>query len=246
MWRWIAPIVLLIAGCTSSSQASMSPVGTASESPVPTPASSIPSAQVSDAASLPASPTAAVTAGCVDNGTAKHDAPDLEAVLPAELGGRPMARWSLQGRSLYECLSDAPPEELDEFFASLETPNDPTKIDLDHIRYAAAGRSDVTTDPPYFVFALDRPVDEDEIYLALLTMFQTAGYLEPDPLVAGNLDRYQELTLGGKLAFMGSEDMLKQDSHQRGRPVLYQTDDYMFLVITDDIDWAEEALSKLP
>ena len=245
MWWWIG-IVLLIAGCASSSQPSMSPVGTAGESTLPTSASSVPSVRVSGAASPPASPTAAVTVGCVDNVTAEHQAPDLEAALPAELGGRPMARWSLQGRIVFECMSDASPEELDEFFASLETPNDPAKIDLDHIRYAVAGRSDVQADPPYIIFALDRPVDEDEIYLASLTMFQTANYLEPDPTVAGDLDRYQELTLGGKSAFMGNEDMLKQDEHQRGRPVLYQTDAYMFMVITDDLDWADEALSKLP
>jgi hypothetical protein len=245
MWRWIG-IVLLVAGCTSSSQPSVSPIDVGSESPTPATISSSPSIQVSGAASLPASPGAGVAVGCVDNVTAAHQAPELEATLPAELGGRPMARWSLQGRTVFACLSDASPEELDEFFAGLETPDDPAKIDLDHIRYAVAGRSDVQEDPPFFIFALDRPIDDDEIYLALLTMFSGANYFEPDPAVAADLDRYDALTLGGKSAFMGSVDMLQQDEHQRGRPVLYQTDDHMYLVITDDFDWADEALSKLP
>ena len=40
--------------------------------------------------------------------------------------------------------------------------------------------------------------------------------------------------------------MLVQDEHQHGRPYLYQTDAYMFLLITDDDSWATDAIGQLP
>ena len=40
--------------------------------------------------------------------------------------------------------------------------------------------------------------------------------------------------------------MLDQTEHIRGRPYLYQTDDAMYLVVTDDDKWALEAIKQLP
>jgi hypothetical protein len=53
-------------------------------------------------------------------------------------------------------------------------------------------------------------------------------------------------TIAGKTVHAGSADMVEQNNHQRGIPYLYQGDGYMFLVLTDDPAWAEEALAALP
>ncbi len=37
-----------------------------------------------------------------------------------------------------------------------------------------------------------------------------------------------------------------QDEHLRGAPYLYETDAYLFVILTEDPAWAEEALGKLP
>ena len=47
-------------------------------------------------------------------------------------------------------------------------------------------------------------------------------------------------------AYVGRPDMLRQSEHRRGSPYLYQTDAYMFLLITDDEAWAEDALQQMP
>jgi hypothetical protein len=53
-------------------------------------------------------------------------------------------------------------------------------------------------------------------------------------------------TIAGKTVHVGSADMVEQVDHQRGIPYLYQGDGYVFLVLTDDPAWAEEALAALP
>ena len=40
--------------------------------------------------------------------------------------------------------------------------------------------------------------------------------------------------------------MVDQDVHQRGRPYFYETEDYLFLVLTDDDAWATDAIGQLP
>ncbi len=63
---------------------------------------------------------------------------------------------------------------------------------------------------------------------------------------AADLSAYQEETISGKQIFVGETAMVSQTEHSRGRPYLYQTDDQVFVVITDDRAWAEEALEQLP
>ena len=58
--------------------------------------------------------------------------------------------------------------------------------------------------------------------------------------------RNLQATIAGKQVYVGTADMLAQDTHQRGRPYLYQTDRYVFLVITDDDAWAAGAIGQLP
>ena len=52
--------------------------------------------------------------------------------------------------------------------------------------------------------------------------------------------------MAGKEVYVGATDMLEQTDHQHGKPYLYQTDATMFVVITDDAAWAEEAFEQLP
>jgi hypothetical protein len=58
----------------------------------------------------------------------------------------------------------------------------------------------------------------------------------------------EERVVGGKAVWVGSTDLLVQNEHQRGRPYMYGSEalDTSFLVITDDEQWAEEALGLLP
>lgn len=107
-----------------------------------------------------------------------------------------------------------------------------------------AGRSDTKTDPPFFVFAAVRPESEVEINLALLLLFEGAGF--NDVAAGTDLTRHQQNTIAAKQVYVGTLDMLTQDTHQRGRAFLYQNDEYMFVVVTDDDAWAADAIGQLP
>ena len=109
---------------------------------------------------------------------------------------------------------------------------------------AVAGRSDTKTDPPYFVYAVNRPQAQAEIELSLGLLMGGTGFRDLD--TATRLDTYDQANVAGKEVFVGTTDMLRQSEHQRGKPYLYQTDDTMFLVITDDAAWAEEVFEQLP
>jgi hypothetical protein len=149
----------------------------------------------------------------------------------------------LRGRCWPEFLLTAKAGGVDSFVKTFETPGG-APIDLDNLAYGVAGRSDTSTDPPYFVWVATRPLDEDEIGLALYLLLGGAGYHD---VAAGiDLDNYEEQTVAGKDVRIGTEDMLPQNEHQRGRPYLYQTEDHMFVVVTDDDAWAADAIGQLP
>jgi hypothetical protein len=172
-----------------------------------------------------------------------HQVPELEDQLPAEVDGRRLSRWSVRGRCALEILFGGTGVNVDEMLAEADTPGSPP-LDIDAVRYGVAGRASVAKDPPYFVFAAARPDDEDEIGLNLLLLLGGGSFV--DVAAASELTGFEARTIGGKEVFVGSPAMLRQSEHQRGTPYLYQTDDTMFLVITDDEAWAIEALSILP
>ena len=89
-----------------------------------------------------------------------------------------------------------------------------------------------------------RPLAEEEMELTMLLMFSGAGFV--DPLSAADLDRYEKRTIAGKTVAVGAAGLVAQNEHQRGLPYLYQTDDYLFIVVTEDDAWAEEAIAALP
>lgn len=176
------------------------------------------------------------------NATLLHQVPELEAVLPASVAGRQLARWSVRGRCWIEIAFNLPPAEIDAMIVELQASNDPHGGDLDHLTYGVAGRS-VLTDPPFFVFGAGRGT-QDEVEATLDLMFGLTGFT--DVKNAPDLSLYEERTIAGKTVYVGRADMVRQSEHQRGRPYLYQTDEYMFLVITDDDAWAEDAIRQLP
>jgi hypothetical protein len=171
-----------------------------------------------------------------------HQAREIEALLPTTVAGRELTVWSVRGRC-WLILAGIPADSIDELLSSVDKAADPP-FDLDHLTYGIAGRTDTAKDPPYFVFAAARTYNADEINLASWLMF--GGAMFKDATAAGNLALYDEQTIAGRDVWVGTEDMLEQSTHQRGRPYLYQTETTMYLVITDDEAWAADAIRQLP
>jgi hypothetical protein len=221
----ILAVVVLVAACASPSSSSTSP-----SVPTDPPASMV-----------VASPAADCDTPVV---VTKHQAPELEALLPASVAGRALARWSVRGLCWAQLVTGLPPAEIDGYVARFEASNDPGSIDLAHLMYGVAGRSNTKSDPPFFVFGAARPHDDDELSMTLVFLLGGASFHDLDN--AANLANFEERTIAGKQVYEGSVDMLKQGEHQRGRPYMYQTDDYLFVVITDDDGWAADAIGQLP
>jgi uncharacterized RDD family membrane protein YckC len=171
-----------------------------------------------------------------------HQDPELEAVMPQLVGGRPLSIWSVRGRCWPVFLSEDPAP--DERLAELEAMIDGLGIDLENISYAAAGRSDVERDPPYFVHAMRRPANHFEAGLALGLFYPSVGLIDSKRATAPGL--YREAHVGGREVLVGGDWMLEQSVHQRGRPYVLETDEYLFLVVTDDEAWADDAIRQLP
>jgi hypothetical protein len=192
--------------------------------------------------------TASAVAGTDDCDTANvtllHQAPEIEALLPASVADRPLAKWSVQGRCWLKVVTGRSSSEIDRLLAEFETAEDPRPIELSSLSYAVAGRSETKADPPYFVFAAARAATDKEIGLALFLMF--AGARFRDPVTAVDLSGYEERTIAGKQVYVGTVGIVGQDEHQRGRPYVYQNDAYVFLIIADEESWATDAIAQLP
>ena len=165
-------------------------------------------------------------------------------MLPATVAGRRLAKWSLRGRCWAEVVIGDRPAAIDEFMAPFETSNDPDRTALANLTYGVAGRSNTKTDPPFFVFVAARPQTEDQITVALVLMFAGAAFHDVPRAI--DLTAYEERTIAGKNVYVGTEEMLDQGEHQRGRPYLYQTDTDVFMVVTGDNSWAADAIGQLP
>jgi hypothetical protein len=136
------------------------------------------------------------------------------------------------------------PADIDRLLEPFVTPSDPGGAALANLTYGVAGRSDTKADPAYFVFVAARPEPQDQIDVALVLLFEGAGYR--DVSTALDLAGYDERTIAGKQVYVGTDDRLDQTEHQQGRPYLYQTDTHMFIVVTDDDRWAADAIGQLP
>jgi hypothetical protein len=173
-----------------------------------------------------------------------HEAPELEAVLPDSVQGRPIATWSMADISWPAFAAGESPEVVRKMINEDVAATGGEPVDFENLALAIGGRSNPDEDPPYFVWAAKRPIAEAEIELTTVMMFGAAGFTRP--FAAGNLDLYDVRVIGGKTVHVGSADMVDQNDHQRGIPYLYENDDYMFLVLSEDPAWAEEALAGLP
>ena len=162
-----------------------------------------------------------------------HGAPALEELLPASVAGHPLSRFSWAGPDWIREMLGA---DVDAVLAEFATPES-GPIDPSHLA-AAAG-----LDPPYVVYAATRPLAVSEQDLATFLLLLGAGYKDP---VRIDLSMYAPRTMAGRVVFVGSESMVNQDERHRGKPYLYQTDTTMFIVLTDDDAWAEDAISQLP
>ena len=165
-----------------------------------------------------------------------HDAPEVEELLPGAVAGRPLAAWSVRGEATLRLWGMTP----DEIRATSETLA-ASGVDLDDIVQATAGRSDVGADPPYFVLAFRIPEAARDL-LGGHALF-ASGFTRDT-----NQMQLDDRIVGGRSVSVGPLDLLVQNDHQRGRPYLYGSTalDMSFIVITDDEDWAAEAISELP
>jgi hypothetical protein len=242
----IIAVVLAVGACTGSPSASASPSPATTPTASPTAVASSPAASPTSApsASQPApTPTAVADESCLKSMTGMpHQAREIEALLPTTVAGRKLTVWSVRGRC-WLIMAGIPSTVIDELLASVDQAADPP-FDLDHLTHGIAGRSDTKNDPPYFVFAAARTYNADEIDIATFLMF--GGAMFKGASAALNLALYDEQTIAGHDVWVGTEDMLEQSTHQRGRPYLYQTETTMFLVITDDEAWAADAIRQLP
>ena len=226
--------------CAVGLAAAWLPPGCGVGPPASQPASTFPAAVVPTSAAATSTDGTTFVLGMHERPDGLHQAPELEALLPDVVAGRELAR-SRRSRAGVGSTSSSARSRAESTGSSRASD---TPIDLEHINYAVAGRSNTTKDPPYFVNAASRPLDENEIDLNLALLLGGGGFLD---LAAGfELEGFEMRTIGGKEVFVGTDEMLEQNRHQRGRPYLYQTDDTMFLVITDDDAWAREALGKIP
>ena len=224
--------LILLAGCSGSAPPTAAPT----TNPV------VASTPAQTTAPLTAAP-AATPCNLMTAAGFPHQAPEIEAVLPATVAGRALTRWSVRGRCWPELLFNTP-AAIDAFVAEYTTPGNPNPIDGTNLVYGVAGRLDTKSDPPFFVYAAVLPANDDEVALALTLLRGGAGF--HDVSGASDQTRYQQKTIAGKDVYVGSLDMLDQDTHQRGRPFLYANNEYMFLVITDDDTWAADAIEQLP
>ena len=181
------------------------------------------------------SPTASPTTGVEESEVASscfpvpHEAPDLEAMLPATIAGRPLARESFRGARMVTCIMRGSDADVADFADALEADG----LGLDDISLAIAGRSDVENDPPYLIFA-----------------YRMAGHPGVDwpstmaleyPAAAA----FEETVLEDKLVLVGDAAAIEQSAHARGRPYVWDGPTVHYLIVTDDEAWAREALRTL-
>jgi len=164
-------------------------------------------------------------------------------VLPASVAGRTLVRWSVRGLCVINLFARDVPGGEEAFLDAVFGPGSPGSVDPDQLAYAVAGRLDTEADPPHFVFAAARSGNADERDLNLFFLLAGAGF--DDMTGALNLDGFTAQTVGGKVVWVGTADMLTADAHQQGTPYLYWTDTAFFLVVGSPA-WATDALSQLP
>jgi len=243
----VAALAALIAACGPAV-----PTPTGSSVPGTIPAASVAPPTSAPPATATPSPAPTATSAAVATelvpcavaiATETHQAPELEALLPASVDGRTLLRWSVRGLCVINLFARELPDGEEAFLDDLFGPGSSATVDPDHLAYAVAGRNDTEVDPPHFVFAAARPGSADERDLNLFFLLAGAGV--EDVTGAMNLDGFTARTIAGREVWVGTADLLASDEHQQGTPYLYWTETAFFLVVGSP-DWAVMALSQLP
>jgi hypothetical protein len=203
--------------------ASASPAGPAS----PTPGAGRSSTPDPTASPVPTPTTeASFAAACLP---LPHDDEELEAIMPATVGGRPLAIWSVHGERMVTCIQGGAEADVRALEAALADED----LGLDDLSVVIAGRSDTGADPPYFVFAY--------------RLTGSAGSEFPDSIGLDYPDRadFRDAVIAGKDVIVGEPASMEQTDHARGRPYVWNSPTVHYLIITDDEAWAADALRQL-
>jgi hypothetical protein len=177
---------------------------------------------------------------CPEFGPGSHDDAALEALLPDAVAGRNLLKWSSAGWCL---VHGAYPTE--EAFKRALGGIAEAGVDAADLRIALAGRSDTERDPPYFVYAMHQPADEQAYAIAFVILI-ASGLDAVDPFGFASDESWETRTVSGKEVQLGATELIAQSEHERGRPYVYTTDTVLFAIVTDDEAWAAEALEGLP
>jgi len=160
--------------------------------------------------------------------TRPHQAPELEAGLPEAVAGRSLDRWSVAGEDYFTTVLGLGPDDLAQLKADLARDG----MTVDDVEYAVAGRGDLE-DPPYFIFAIHIRG------IAAETLPDGTGIDHPD---AGT---FTVASIAGKAVRRGTAGMVEQSEHVQGIPYVYDKGEVRYIVVTEDPDWAADALSQL-
>lgn len=174
-------------------------------------------------------------------GTLPHEAPALEALLPASIAGAALTRWSVRGRCFLEMLTDGAGDGsaglLDALVHGLEAPDDGDGLVVDDLAAAVGGA------PPSFVVAAARTPGTDEAALARQLLFAAAGFRDPRYALDGV--GFVEHAIAGCRVLVGTPRMLRKATGQRATPYVIERPDAVFVVVAAKRPWAEEAIAGL-
>jgi hypothetical protein len=211
-------LTILLAACSSGASstpsASTAPVVSAS------PSQAAPSVEASASASASESEVAAASGGVPGLPGDFHGAPDLEALLPKQLGGQQLQVVSFTGETFMSMGNTGDPSFKD-FLDRLGV--EPKDISV----AIAAGSGDTSSSVTVFrAQGTDQSQLEDE--------FESS--IQQD---AGGKLVWKDETIGGKSVKTTSDP-------DQGNLYIYAKGDTIFVVTTRDASVAEEALSELP
>lgn len=177
---------------------------------------------------------------CSEFGPPSHDDAALEALLPDSVKGRDLTKWSSTGWCLVQGAYSTQAA-----FARASAAIDEAGLNVADLRLALAGRSDTERDPPYFVYVMYEPSDQEAYGVAFLILV-AAGLSAADPATFADDPSWATQTVGGKEVQVGAQQLVEQSEHLRGRPYVYETNGHLFAVVADDAAWAADALQHLP
>jgi hypothetical protein len=166
-----------------------------------------------------------------------HDAPDLEATLPAAVDGRQLVRWSVSGDNFWTLSGGDRAREA--YGPDLAT----VGLSLEDITMAVAGRAE-SGHPPYIIWALRFGNLGGNALEGPVPLSLTVDVMHVDE--NREEENWREALVANRPVLVGTDSMVDQDEHTRGRPYLYVADRAVYGIISDDEEWANEAIAAMP